>query len=144
MINKKYLNISEVSQLLQIEEHKIRYWDSIDPKTNKYRIEGISTKSKGGTRYFNNENINKLKKLKNILYDGESQNYSIKLADKILSSNSKINIQKDQNGSENRYEENVEKIEQILNKMRLLLKKKYLEKITRYQKFQFQLLKVQL
>ena len=46
MINKKYLNISEVSKLLQIEEHKIRYWDSVDPKTNKYRIEGISTKSK--------------------------------------------------------------------------------------------------
>ncbi|GIR14025.1 MAG: hypothetical protein CM15mP24_2680 [Candidatus Pelagibacterales bacterium] len=32
MINKKYLNISEVSKMLQIEEHKIRYWDSIDPK----------------------------------------------------------------------------------------------------------------
>ena len=46
MINKKYLNISEVSKILQIEEHKIRYWDSLDPKTNKYRVEGISTKSK--------------------------------------------------------------------------------------------------
>ena len=59
--NKKYLNISEVSKMLQIEEHKIRYWDSIDPKTHKYRVEGISTKSKGGTRYFNKENIKKLK-----------------------------------------------------------------------------------
>ena len=38
MINKKYLNISEVSKMLQIEEYKIRYWDSLDPKTNKYRI----------------------------------------------------------------------------------------------------------
>ena len=36
MIKKKYLNISEVSQMLQIEEHKIRYWDSKDPKTNKF------------------------------------------------------------------------------------------------------------
>ena len=45
MINKKYFNISEVAKMLQIEEHKIRYWDSIDPKTNKLRIEGISTKS---------------------------------------------------------------------------------------------------
>ena len=68
MINKKYLNISEVAKMLQIEEHKIRYWDSVDPKTNKYRIEGISTKSKGGTRYFNKENIKKLQKLKKILY----------------------------------------------------------------------------
>ena len=125
MINKKYLNISEVSKMLQIEEHKIRYWDSIDPKTNKFRIDGISTKSKAGTRYFNKENIKKLEKLKNILYDGGSQNYSIKLADKILSSNNKLNIQKDQNLSDIRLSNNIEKIEQILNKMRILLKNNY-------------------
>ena len=125
MTYKKYLNISEVSKLLQIEEHKIRYWDSPDPKTNKFRIEGISTKSKGGTRYFNRENIKKLEKLKNILYDGGSQNYSIKLADKILSSNNKLNIQKDQNLSDSRLSNNIEKIEQILNKMRILLKNNY-------------------
>ena len=127
MVNKKYINISEVSKMLQIEEHKIRYWDSIDPKTNKYRVEGISTKSKGGTRYFNRENINKLKKLKNILYDGKGYNYKIKLADKILN-NSKNITQKDQinldgkNLINNEYTYNVKKIEQILNKMRLLLK----------------------
>ena len=122
MINKKYLNISEVSKMLQIEEHKIRYWDSLDPKTRKYRVEGISTKSKGGTRYFNKENIRKLQKLKNILYDGDNHNYSIKLADKILTSNNNIPINKDQNRSDNQHQYNVKKIEQILNKMRLLLK----------------------
>ena len=122
MINKKYLNISEVSKMLQIEEHKIRYWDSLYPKTRKYRVEGISTKSKGGTRYFNKENIRKLQKLKNILYDGDNHNYSIKLADKILTSNNKIPINKDQNRSDNQHQYNVKKIEQILNKMRLLLK----------------------
>jgi len=122
VINKKYLNISEVSRILQIEEHKIRYWDSIDPKTNKHRVEGLSTKSKGGTRYFNKENIKKLVKLKNILYDGKTHNYSIKLADKILTS-SKMRIKNEHNKSENQYLYNAEKIEQILNKMRLLLKK---------------------
>ena len=122
MIDKKYLNISEVAKMLEIEEHKIRYWDSLDPKTNKYRVEGISTKSKGGTRYFNRENIKKLQKLKNILYDGENHNYSIKLADKILTSHNKNVIQKDQNKLNNQDSNNVEKIEQILNKMRLLLK----------------------
>ena len=122
MINKKYLNISEVSKLLQIEEHKIRYWDSLDPKTKKFRIEGISTKSKGGTRYFNKENIKKLQKLKNILYDGQNHNYSVKLADKILSSNNKIFAQKDQNTYVDQDLNNAEKIEQILNKMRSLLK----------------------
>ena len=122
MISKKYLNISEVSKLVQIEEHKIRYWDSVDPKTNKYRVEGISTKSKGGTRYFNKENIKKILKLKDILYDGDNQNYSIKLAKKIL--NSKINPLMEKNKTEinNQDPINVEKIEQILNKMRLLLK----------------------
>ncbi len=121
MINKKYLNISEVSKMLQIEEHKIRYWDSIDPKTNKFRVEGISTKSKGGTRYFNKENIKKLEKLKSILYDGNYHNYSIKLAEKILSSNYKSSNNKDENYSNNQHVDNIEKIEQILNKMRLLL-----------------------
>ncbi len=122
MINKKYLNISEVSKILQIEEHKIRYWDSVDPKTNKYRVEGISTKSKGGTRYFNRENIKKLEKLKNILYDGDNHNYSIKLAKKIL--NYKTNPVTEKNKTEINYKDpiNVEKIAQILNKMRLLLK----------------------
>ena len=122
MINKKYLNISEVSKMLQIEDHKIRYWDSIDPKTNKYRVEGISTKSKGGTRYFNKENIKKLQKLKNILYDGDSQNYSIKLAEQILTSNIKPAIETNKTKMVYQDLNNVEKIEQILNKMRLLLK----------------------
>ena len=122
MINKKYLNISEVSKLLQIEEHKIRYWDSVDPKTNKYRIEGISTKSKGGTRYFNKENIKKLQKLKKILYEGDNQNYSIKLAEKILNSNIKQAVEEGETKINSQDLNNVEKFEQILNKMRLLLK----------------------
>ena len=122
MINKKYLNISEVSKLLNIEEHKIRYWDSVDPKTNKYRVDGISTKSKGGTRYFNKENIKKLERLKNILYDGNSHNYSIKLADKILSSKAEVSINKEANVRYYQNKESGEKFEQILNKMRLLLK----------------------
>ena len=124
MINKKYLNISEVAKMLQIEEHKIRYWDSVDPKTNKYRIEGISTKSKGGTRYFNMENVKKLQKLKKILYEGDSQNYSIKLAEKILNSKIKSDIKKDKTTIDYQYLNNVENIKQILNKMRLLLKNK--------------------
>ena len=122
MISKKYLNISEVSKLLQIQEHKIRYWDSVDPKTNKYRVEGISTKSKGGTRYFNKENIKKLQKLKNILYDGDSQNYSIKLAEKLISLNAKPIIKDNGIKKDFRNINNAENIEQILNKMRLLLK----------------------
>ena len=127
MIRKKYLNISEVSKLLQIEEHKIRYWDSIDPKTNKYRIDGISTKSKGGTRYFNKDNIKKLQKLKNILYDGKNHNYSIKLADKILNSNNKLPVKKIQYDSNSGHSNYNEKISQILIKMRSLLNNNNIE-----------------
>jgi len=123
MTNKKYLNISEVSKMLQIEEHKIRYWDSVDPKTNKYRFEGISTKSRGGTRYFNKENIKKLEKLKNILYDGDNHNYSIKLAGRILNSNIKSDLKKDKTIIDYQDRNNDENIKQILNKMKLLLKK---------------------
>tara|TARA_B100000242_G_C42831312_1_gene386237 strand:- start:89 stop:472 length:384 start_codon:yes stop_codon:yes gene_type:complete len=123
MTYKKYLNISEVSKLLQIEEHKIRYWDSPDPKTNKFRVEGISTKSKGGTRYFNKENIKKLQKLKNILYDGNSHNHSIKLAEKILSSDNKLPLKINKNLNNSMNSNNDKKISQILNKMRILLKK---------------------
>ena len=123
MINKKYLNISEVSKILQIEEHKIRYWDSIDPKTNKLRIDGISTKSKAGTRYFNKDNIRKLKKLKGILYDGKNHNYSIKLADKIINSNNKFSSKKTRNDANYDHSDNNEKIIQILNKMRSFLRK---------------------
>lgn len=122
-MNKKYLNISEVSKILDIEEYKIRYWDSIDPKTKKKRVENISITSKGGTRYFSNENIKKLKKLKNILYEGKSQNNVLKLANSILSikdnTNSKILDKKSEIFFVN---EKAEKINQILNKMKVLVK----------------------
>ena len=123
-MNKKYLNINEVSKLLDIREHVIRYWDSIDPKTNKVRIEGISTKSKAGTRYFNRNNIAKIKELKNLLYDGDSHNYSLKIADKILTLNKKSHNRpiSEQNDDSMNYSENNEKINEILKKIRDLCK----------------------
>ena len=121
---KKYLRISEVSKVVGLEEHTIRYWDSIDPKTNKLRVEGISTKSKSGTRYFNRENVNKLQKLKSLVYENGDQNKILNLADKFILSkknmkdaNTNINFQK--------YSDNPEKtkkIVQILKKIRILIK----------------------
>ena len=120
MNNKRYLNISEAAKLLDIEEHKIRYWDSIDPKTNKLRIDGISTKSKGGTRYFNKENIQKLSQLKKILYDNKSAYKPLDLANKLLSNKKIIN---DDNFSINKYnfsndDQKLKKIKQILKNIR--------------------------
>ena len=86
MIEKQYKNIKEVSKQLNIKEHVIRYWDSVDPKTEKIRIQGLSTRNRSGTRYFNKENINKLEQLKSVLFENGKHNYSLDLANKILSS----------------------------------------------------------
>ena len=124
---KKYLNIKDVSKLLDIKEHVIRYWDSIDPKTNKLRIEGVSTKSKGGTRYFNKQNIHKLEMIKKLLYQNGNYNNSLILADKILSSNKKVSFKlNDDNYRNNEYdkldENKIKKINKILKNIRILLK----------------------
>ncbi len=121
---KKYLNIREVSQMLDLEEYTIRYWDSHNPKTNKLRFEGLSTKSKKGTRYFNIENINRLKQLKELLYDNGKQNYTLNLANKLMIINKK-KPGLDKNSIKNEsliQSDKYEKIDQILNKMRFLLK----------------------
>ena len=84
--NKQYYNISEVSKILNLKEHVIRHWDSLDPKTNKLRIEGLSIRTKGGTRYFNQTHIKKLSNIKNILFEEGRHNYSLDLVNKIISS----------------------------------------------------------
>ena len=84
--NKQYYNISEVSKILNLKEHVIRHWDSVDPKTNKLRIEGLSIRTKGGTRYFNQTHIKKLSNIKNILFEEGRHNYSLDLVNKIFSS----------------------------------------------------------
>ena len=122
MSSKKYLNISEVAKMLDLKEHVIRYWDSIDPKTQKLRVEGISTKTKGGTRFFNRENIIKLERMKNLLYEDGHQNYSLVLANRLVNYNKK-HIKTDSKSIGSKQIKNSENIQQILNKMRLLLKK---------------------
>ena len=84
--NKQYFNIKEVSNILNLKEHVIRHWDSVDPKTKRLRIDGLSMRTKGGTRYFNKSHINKLSIIKNILFEEGKHNYSLDLVKKILSS----------------------------------------------------------
>ena len=127
MIEKQYKNIKEVSKLLNIKEHVIRYWDSIDPKTDKIRIQGLSTRNRGGTRYFNRDNINKLEQLKNLLFENGKHNYSLDLANKILSSKkNKVSELKKSNITQNiTPSKKVEiklKLDEILFKLRNLTK----------------------
>ena len=126
MTNKKYKNIKEVSNELNLKEHTIRYWDSIDPKTKQLRIPGLSTRSNAGRRYFNKENIKKLNLVKDILFDNGKHNYSLNLVDKMLNPklNKKINYQNDNlfikktNNSIN----NSTELNSILSNLRNLLK----------------------
>ena len=125
--NKQYYNISEVSKILNLKEHVIRHWDSLDPKTNKLRIEGLSIRTKGGTRYFNQTHIKKLSNIKNILFEEGRHNYSLDLVNKIISSkkfekqfhhNLTTTIS---NQDEVKFNKNSKKLIEILNKLRNLI-----------------------
>ena len=84
MKDKKYKSITEVSELLKINKHVIRYWDT--------KFDGISTRlSDNKRRFFNIENIKKLQELKNILYQNGRHNDSFDLAKKIVSEKSNKN-----------------------------------------------------
>ena len=74
ILKKTYYSISEVSKMLNIQEHTIRFWDSKLPDLSK-------RDSKGRTRFFNLKQIGKLSKLNDIL----KKNDSISLANEILS-----------------------------------------------------------
>ena len=127
MIDKQYKNIKEVSKLLNIKEHVIRYWDSIDPKTDKIRIQGLSTRNRGGIRYFSKYHIYRLEQLKSLLFENGKHNYSLDLANKILSSKkNKISDHKKFNITKNIISSNKSdiklKLDEILFKLRDLTK----------------------
>ena len=123
--NKQYYNISEVSKILNLKEHVIRHWDSVDPKTNKLRIEGLSIRTKGGTRYFNQTHIKKLSNIKNILFEEGRHNYSLDLVNKIISSK-KLEKQFNDNLTTSNPNKDIDKsnnsqkLIKILNKLRKL------------------------
>ena len=77
MINKKsYYSISEVSKIIAVPEHTIRFWDS--------KLPGLSRQpEKGKTRFFSQQQINKLLNISNLL----KNNDSLSLAFEIVSKN---------------------------------------------------------
>tara|TARA_Y100000590_G_scaffold361939_1_gene418825 strand:- start:1272 stop:1622 length:351 start_codon:yes stop_codon:yes gene_type:complete len=75
--NKNYLSISEVSNLLKIEQHVIRFWDS--------KFEGISTRfGERKRRYFTQKNIKKLHIIKQLLHTDGKPHHSLEMARKII------------------------------------------------------------
>ena len=81
ILKKTYYSISEVSKILNIHEHTIRFWDSKLPDLSK-------RDNKGKTRFFDIKQIEKLSKLNDIL----KKNDSITLAFEILSKNNSKNF----------------------------------------------------
>ena len=120
---KKYFSIREVSEILNIKEHVIRHWDSIDPKTNKLRIEGLSIRTKGGTRFFNKSHIKKLANLNSLLLENGKRNYSLDLASKIISKNKHILPIENKDSSIDSLSstKKIRKIREITNKLKNLL-----------------------
>lgn len=123
---KKYYSIREVSKMLNIKEHVIRHWDSIDPKTNKLRIQNLSMRTAGGTRFFNKFHIKKISNLMSILQENGKRNHSLDLAVKIISKknkkidNSSISDDKNHNILENNLNK-IKKITNIKNKLKSLI-----------------------
>ena len=72
--NKKYYSIGEVSKILGIKEHTIRFWNSKLPDLSK-------VSEKGKTRFFGLNHISKISKINDLL----TNNNSIDLALKIIS-----------------------------------------------------------
>ena len=80
MKNKNYRSISEVSEILKIKQHVIRYWDS--------QFNGVSTRlGERKRRFFNSKNIKKLQNLKKLLHTDGKSHHSLEMARKIIESN---------------------------------------------------------
>ena len=79
MKNKQYYSISEVSKMLNIKEHVIRYWDT------KLKIDNICVRlEKSKRRQFNDLNIKKLKEVQNTIKNDDKHNTVLNLTKKIL------------------------------------------------------------
>tara|TARA_A100001011_G_C13993865_1_gene708392 strand:+ start:374 stop:742 length:369 start_codon:yes stop_codon:yes gene_type:complete len=118
-LKKTYYSISEVSKMLNIQEHTIRFWDSKLPDLSK-------RDNKGKTRFFNSKQIEKLSKLRDIL----KNNDSITLAFEILSKNISKNVSFNQGDSlqkkndSNLNQQKVNKIRAISNNLKTLINDK--------------------
>ena len=116
ILKKTYYSISEVSKMLNIQEHTIRFWDSKLPDLSK-------RDDKGKTRFFNLKQIEKLSKLNDIL----KKNDSITLAYEILSKNNNQNSTINPHnidklkGDSIKYRQNIDKINSISKNLKNLL-----------------------
>ena len=115
---KTYYSISEVSKLIGIEQHTIRFWDS--------KIEGISKKTeKGKTRFFTQLHINKISMINNLLKNNNSLDLALKIINKHkdFKLSSSINYISSENQRDSLiYQQKLVKIKKITNNLKKLIK----------------------
>ena len=115
-LKKTYYSISEVSKMLNIKEHTIRFWDSKLPHLSK-------RDQKGKSRFFNQKQIEKISKINEIL----KNNDSIKLAFQIISgksSNNSVSFNKEDYEKKTDSLKNIKKIDKfraVSNKLKNLI-----------------------
>tara|TARA_B100001964_G_C14078157_1_gene528967 strand:+ start:289 stop:639 length:351 start_codon:yes stop_codon:yes gene_type:complete len=112
--NKNYKSISEVSEILKVKQHVIRYWDS--------QFNGVSTRlGYRKRRIFNQKNIKKLQILKKLLHTNGKSHHSLEMARKIIEGNmieKKINL----TVKEDHKNSNINKLINISDNLKKLIK----------------------
>ena len=112
--NKNYKSISEVSEILKVKQHVIRYWDS--------QFNGVSTRlAPRKRRIFNQKNIKKLQALKKLLHTNGKSHHSLEMARKIIEGNMiekkiKLTVKEDHKNS------NINKLINISENLKKLIK----------------------
>ena len=110
---KTYYSISEVSKILNIQEHTIRFWDSKLPDISK-------RDSKGKTRFFNLKQIEKISKLNDILKKNDSITLAYEVLSKKNNKNSSIGFNNLKSDS-SKFQKNIKKIKNISENLKKLL-----------------------
>ena len=120
MINKKtYYSISEVSKLLDIQEHTIRFWDS--------KLQGLSRQpEKGKTRFFSQQQINNISHINNLLKNNDSLSLAYKIAsnNKLMKSSLNLNDKNEIEPDSNKNLLKNTKIKEIIKSLKYLINSK--------------------
>jgi len=114
MLKKSYYSISEVSKMLNIKEHTIRFWDSKLPDLSK-------RDNKGKSRFFNLKQIEKLSKLNDLLKKNDSITLAYEILSKKNNKNSLINIDNNLKDDSIKFQQNIIKIKNISKNLKNLL-----------------------
>ena len=116
IFKKTYYSISEVSKMLNIHEHTIRFWDSKLPDLSK-------RDNKGKTRFFNLKHIEKLSKLNDLLKKNDSITLAYEILSKKNNKNSLINTYNIDNLKSDsiKFQQNIIKIKNISKNIKNLI-----------------------